>query len=137
MCCSVLHCVAVSDFMVRLAVCCSEMHCVAVCCTVLQCLTLWCVLLCVCRAFVECLYFVAVFGSAPALWCVSQCVVVSCSVLQSVAARRRYGVSCSVLQYVAVCCSMMQYGGCATTFWSVSLSGNHMRAVSIRRDIVR
>ena len=58
------------------AVCCSVLQCVTVCCGVLQCVAVCCSVL--------------------------QCVTVCCSVLPCVA------VCCSVLQCVAVCCSVLQ-----------------------------
>ena len=65
-----------------------HMYCLAVSCSVLQCIAVCCVL--------QCLQCVAVCCS------VLQCVAVCCSVLQCVA------VCCSALQCVAVCCSVSQ-----------------------------
>ena len=89
LCCDVLQCVAVycrllfratfsflSCIYVRGAVCCRVLQCVTVCCSVFQCVAVCCVVL--------------------------QCVTVCCSVLQCVA------VCCSVLQCAAVRCSVLQ-----------------------------
>ena len=87
-CCSLLQCV--NDIRIVEALQHVATHCIATCCSVLQCVndnTLYC----------NVLLHVAV--RVPLL----QCVAVCCSVLQCVA------VCCSMLQYVAVCCSMLQY----------------------------
>jgi len=85
--CSVLQCVAV---------CCSVLQCVAVCCSVLQCVTAISVLL----HLACCRYFY---------------VVVCCSALQCVAVNWRpvapsfmqAFLCCSVMQFDAVCCSVL------------------------------
>jgi len=85
-CCSVLQCVVVSGLILCLFG--SVLQCIAVCCSVLQC--------------------VAVCGR------VLQCVAVCCSELApllSVIYRRKCGgvaVWCNVLQCVTVCCSVLQ-----------------------------
>jgi len=123
-CCSVLHCVAL---------CCSLLQCVAVCCSVLQCVAECCTLGINSRPYESScsalqLQCIAVCCSAL------QCVAAHCSVfmshrrprksscsalqLQSVAERPRFcnvlqrdlanqgAVRCSVVQCVAVCCSV-------------------------------
>ena len=91
-----------------LAVCCSVLQCVAVCCSVLQCVAMCCsVLQCVamCCSVLQC---VAVYThtSSPSdsmpLSAVTPPVAVCCSVLQRVA------VYFSVLQFVPMCCSVLQ-----------------------------
>jgi len=70
------------------AVCCSALQCIAVCCSVLRCI--WY------RAVVP----VRLRWTVAVYYCVLQCVAVFCIVSQCVA------VNCSVLQCVAVCCSV-------------------------------
>jgi len=84
-CCSLLLCVAVCCCVLQsVAVCCSLLLCVAVCCCVLQSVAVCCnLLLCV-----------------AVCCCVLQSVAVCCSLLLCVA------VCCCVLQSVAVCCSL-------------------------------
>jgi len=91
-CCSVLQCVAV---------CCSVLQCVAVCGSVLQhvavyCSVLQCVLQCVLRCVLQC-----------ALQCVLQCVL-QCALYCALqlSSRTPRVASCSVLQRVAVCCTV-------------------------------
>jgi len=93
------------------AVCCSVLQCVAVCCSVLQCVAV-------------CLQWVAVCCSVLAVRCSAlQCVAVHCGVsasfigaLSLLRGAVRYSVlqynsvccCCSLLQRVAVCCSVLQ-----------------------------
>jgi len=98
-CCSVLQCVAVCCSVIQcVAACCSVLQCDAVCCSALQCVV-------VSHSVLQCN---AVYCSMHAAcvhtvyYSVLQCVAVNCSVLQCVA------VHCSVSQCVAVYCSVLQ-----------------------------
>jgi len=92
-CCSVLQCVAVCCSV------CSVMRCVAVCCSALQCVAVCAVCCSVLQNVAECCR-------------VLQSVAVCCSVLQQgnhthprlILSRMRAAVCCSVWQCVAVCC---------------------------------
>jgi len=75
------------------------LQCVAVCCSVLQYVAVCCVAVCDKRTKFH-LRFIT--ERSLIRYSVLQCVAVCCSVLQCVA------VCCSVLQCVAVCCSMLQ-----------------------------
>ena len=109
-CCSVLQCVAVPHPVMGarqrpaqvVAVCCSVLQGVAVQSVAVCCRVLQCVA--VCGSVRQCF---AVCPSTPctgrfSVFSVLQCVAVCCSVLQCVA------VCCSVLQCVAACCSVLQ-----------------------------
>jgi len=102
-CCSVLQCVAVCCSVLQcVAVCCSVSKCVAACCRVLQCVA-------VCRSALQC---VAVFGSPMRFngfvgeddlaLLQSESLGWVQALLQPVPPP----VCCSVLQCVAVCCSV-------------------------------
>jgi len=127
MCCSVVVCCSVKQ-------CCSLLQCVVVCCSVLHCVALCCTVL---HCVAESLYiWDSVYPPRhQRLWCVWQCVAVCCSVLQydaenipfwnSVYPPRHTATHCNtmqhlfgiqsnpttkyLLQYVAVCCSVMRY----------------------------
>jgi len=89
----VLQCVAVyCSVLQRIAVCCSVLQCAAVYCSVLQCIAVCCSVL--------------------------QCVAVWCSVLQCVVA------CCSVLQCVAVCCSVLQCNARISTWRRIHVSAS-------------
>jgi len=83
-------------------------HCKVVirfCVSVLMCVYVWCVRVCVCVCIFDSGYgfLIRLQGMGAAVCCsVLLCVAVCCSVLQCVA------VCCSVLQCVAVCCSVLQ-----------------------------
>jgi len=96
------------------AVCCSALQCVVVCCdcSVVQCGAVWCGVVHQVSFHFNTLKYIV-------LQCVAVCVAVRCSVLQCCAVWRSVvrcvvsgllGVLQCVLQYVAVCCSVVQYG---------------------------
>ena len=85
--------------------CCSVLQCVAVCCSVLQCVAV---------SYIP-------LERALRVWCVPECcsllqrVAVCCSVVYTFGASFTGMMCCSVLQCVAACCSVLQ---CRISLWS-------------------
>ena len=97
-------------FLQDIILCCSVLHCVAVCCSMLQ------------HVYVTWLVHVTYSTFFKTLYCsVLQCVAVCCSVLQCVA------VCWNVLQCVAVCCST--YMWCGSYKWHEAPFPRHYTAV--------
>ena len=101
---------AMRYFLQDIILCCSVLHCVAVCCSMLQ------------HVYVTWLVHVTYSTFFKTLYCsVLQCVAVCCSVLQCVA------VCWNVLQCVAVCCST--YMWCGSYKWHEAPFPRHYTAV--------
>ena len=111
--CSMLQCVAVCcivfSVLQRVAVCCDMLQCVAECCSALQVVQNTCCLNAVCC--VICIYTSILHDShihrdlltrTPATRMSEVSIAVQCSMMYCVAVR------CNVLQCAAVCCSVLQ-----------------------------
>ena len=106
------------------AVCCSVLQCVAVCCSVLQCLAVSCsVLQWQWQHGERVLFWLRSWGCLlPGCCIVLQCAAMCCSVLLCCLVR------CSVLQCVAVCCSLLRLHTICLfdPMWLCILTNTHM-----------